>query len=211
MQPLFSVLDHLVYATPDLEATLRDIEDLFGVRPVAGGHHKAWGTRNALIALGPRMYLELFGPDPGQPGPAAPRPFGLDTPSRARLASWVARADDLPAVVAAARREGLDLGEVQERSRERPDGSVLKWTMTDPTKSREAGILPYFIHWGDSPHPAASSPGGCTLVAIKARHPDAVRIRRLLRTLGLDLGVEPGSSPALVATIRTPKGDIDLG
>ncbi len=211
MQSLFSVLDHLLYATPDLEAAVQDVENRFGVRAAIGGRHKAWGTWNALISLGPRMYLELFGPDPEQGSPAGPRPFELDTLRQARLATWVARSDDLRAVLEAAKREGLDLGDVQERSRERPDGSLLKWTMTDPKKSREDGILPYFIHWGDSPHPAASSPGGCTLLALKARHPDAPRIRRLLRALELDLAVETGPKPGLVATNRTRRGDLDLG
>ena len=209
MQPLFSVLDHLVYATPDLDAAIAEIERSLGVRASIGGQHKAWGTRNALISLGPRMYLELFGPDPSLPAPAT-RPFGLDTLARARLASWVARAEDLAAVVRSAAVEGVDLGEVQQRSRQRPDGSVLAWTMTDPTKSRADGIVPYFIHWGDSPHPAASSPTGCALLAIRARHPDALRLRRVLRALGLDLPVEQGPSAALEATIRSPAGDVVL-
>ena len=209
MQPLSSVLDHLVYATPDVDAAISEIARRLGVRAAVGGQHKAWGTRNALISLGPRMYLELFGPDPTLPVPAA-RPFGLDTLDRPRLASWVARAEDLGAVVRAAAAEGVDLGQVQQRSRQRPDGSVLSWTMTDPTMRRADGIVPYFIHWGDSPHPAASSPTGCTLLEIRARHPDAARLRKVFRALGLDLSVEPGPSPVLEATIRSPVGDVVL-
>jgi len=208
-QPLFSVLDHLVYATPDLDAAVAEIEGRLGVRAAVGGQHKAWGTRNALISLGPRMYLELFGPDPTLPAPAA-RPFGLDTLTRARLVSWVARAQDLAAAVQAAAAEGVDLGEVQQRSRQRPDGSVLSWTMTDPTKPRADGIVPYFIHWGDSPHPAASAPAGCTLLALRVSHPEAARLHRVFQALGLDLSVEPGPGPLLEATIRSPVGDVVL-
>ena len=83
--------------------------------------------------------------------------------------------------------------------------------MTDPTKTREDGIVPYFIDWGASPHPAESSPRGCTLLGIRARHPDYLRVRRILRALGLGLEVENGARATLVATIRTPKGEVELG
>ena len=209
MIPLLSILDHLVYATPDLDATIERLEQLFSVRAVIGGQHPGWGTKNALLSLGPKAYLEIMGPDPTQPEPKQPRPFGMDTMSKPRLMTWVARTDDIQAIIDKAQWQKLDLGELQEKSRKKPDGSILKWTMTDLRKNRKDGTIPYFINWGDSEHPAENSPKGCRLIKLEVFHPDAKRVNELLKNLGIDLKVGPGSV-ALKATIESPKGQIVL-
>jgi Glyoxalase-like domain len=114
------LIDHLVYAAPDLPAAVAEVEARFGVRARAGGAHTGSGTRNALLALGPRTYLEIIAPDPGQPAPPAPRPFGVDGLRRGGLAGWALACDDIDAAVARARSRGYDPGEVaggQHRTR----------------------------------------------------------------------------------------------
>ena len=207
---LLARLDHLVYATPDLAASVRDIGALFGVAATPGGRHPGWGTHNALLALGPRMYLEIVGPYPAGAPPAGRRPFSIDGLVSPRLVTWACRGEELPAVVRAAGLNGVDLGEVQARSRQRPDGSTLAWTMTDPLTDRAGGVVPFFIDWGDSPHPAAGAPTGCRLVAVRAEHPDAERVGSVLRLLGIDLPVKAGATPCLAARILTPRGEVEL-
>jgi len=209
MTPLLSLVDHLVYVTRDVDAAIEQVEQLLGVRATMGGQHPNWGTRNALLSLGGKAYLEIMGPDPGQGEPAQPRPFGIDNASKPHLATWVARTADVQLVIDQAKRQNLDLGELQERSRKKPDGSILKWTMTDLTKNRRDGIIPYFINWGDTPHPADSSPRGCSLIRLEAFHPDAGQVNILLKGLGIDLHVRVGPV-ALRAMVKSPKGQVTL-
>ena len=180
-----SRLDHLVYATPDLWATVRELEKLLGAAATLGGRHPAWGTRNALLSLGPRVYLEVIGPDPAVGRSADRRPYGLEGLRAPRLSTWVARDEKLESVVRTARSLGVELGEVQRRSREKPD-------------------------WGDSPHPAVDAAVGCRLHAFGGVHPDADRIRSVLRGLDLDLPVTPGEKPCLIAEITGPKGKLEI-
>jgi hypothetical protein len=207
---LLARVDHLVYATAELDRGVAEIERLLGVRASAGGRHPTWATRNALAALGPRCYLEIIAPDPDQPPSAAARPFGLDGHAPSRLIGWAAAAADLGQLRAAATQHGVALGEMLAGSRQRPDGTILKWTLTDPSCVVADGIVPFFIDWGASPHPAASATAGATLVSLRAEHPNAEQVREILRVFGLPMSVVTASAPALVAVIDGPKGRVVL-
>ena len=207
---LISRVDHLVYATPDLNRGVEEIEKLLGVRATAGGQHPGRGTRNAMVALGPTAYLEILAPDPEQPPPEEPRPFGLDELKESRLIAWFVNGRDLERLRGEAVRKGVPLGEVKSGSRRRPDGVQLWWQFTDPWVRVADGIVPLFIDWGDSPHPARTAAKGATLVSMRAEHPDVLGVREMLRRLGFDLAVKRGQSPALIAVIEGPRGRVEL-
>jgi hypothetical protein len=207
---LLAQVDHLVYATPDINAGIDTLERLLGVRATVGGQHPGLGTRNALIALGPTSYIEIIGPDPDQAKPKGPRRFGIDDLKAPRLVTWVAKGSQLERLAADARLHGVDLGEVLSGSRKRPDGVVLSWRYTDPRMVVANRIVPYFIDWGTSPHPALTAPKGASLLGLRAEHPDVRRVRDMLDRLGLDLPLQRGAAPALIATISSPKGRVEL-
>jgi len=203
-------VDHLVYATPDLQLGIETAEQLFGVRATPGGQHPGLGTRNALIALGPATYLEIIGTDPEQPTPVGGRRFGIDALKAPHLLTWVAKGKSLQTFAADAKAHGIDLGAVIPGSRKRPDGVVLSWTYTDPRVVLADRLIPYFIDWGSSPHPSATAAKGVTLVSLRAEHPDAERVQIMLKQLGLDLVVTRGAKPSLIATFNSPKGQVVL-
>lgn len=207
---LLSKVDHLVYATPNLAAGIEQVERLLGVKAIPGGQHPGGGTRNALIGLGDGIYLEIIGPDLSQPKPDRARRFGIDELRAPRLVTWASKGTDLEGIVKDAKSHGLDLGQVQFGSRRRPDGVLLAWRLTVSLELSAGGIIPFFIDWGETPHPASTLPKGCTIVALRAEHPDANRVQAGLSALGLNLRVDKGSAPTLIASIRTPHGDVEL-
>src|SRR5215472_3629188 len=200
---LLRSVDHLVYACPDLQAGLDRIESLLGVRPTPGGRHPGAGTRNALLSLGPSSYLEIIGPDPEQPEPAEPRLFGIDALTSPRLAAWAATEEDLEKRAADARKQGIRLGQVKAGSRRSPEGALLSWRYTSPAAVIGDGLVPFFIDWGTTPHPAAHAARGAQLVAFRAEHPDAASVRDVLRKLGLDLPVAAGPRATLIAEVAS--------
>lgn len=205
-----SEIDHLVYATPDVDGTVEALAARLGVRAVPGGRHPGRGTRNALLGLGPRCYLEVVGPDVDQPAPPQGRWFCVDELQAARLVAWAVRDSDLEARATEAGAAHLALGPIVSGSRQRPDGARLAWRFTDPAVRGAGGLVPFFIDWGTGAHPADGLPQVGDLVELRAEHPDAARIEASLRQIGVEVRVGPGAFPRLIATLETPRGRVEL-
>ena len=201
-------IDHLVYAVPDLASAVDDLERRTGVRAAAGGKHLGLGTHNALLALGPKTYLEIIAPDHEQPQPASRRPFGLDSSANARLAGWVVGVEDIDAAIATARAHGYDPGDAIDMQRSTPDGAVLRWKLT--INAVDGGPVPLLITWGDTEHPARTAPQGIVLEQLAIETPAPATLTPTLRALGVDVVVRTASEPTLVADLRSPSGRILL-
>jgi flagellar motor switch protein FliN len=103
--------------------------------------------------------------------------------------TWAAKGRDLPTLARQAARAGIMLGPITAGSRRRPDGLLLSWQYTDPRTVVADGIVPFFIDWGTSPHPAGSAAAGAELVGLRALHSDPVRVQKMLAALEVDLPV----------------------
>jgi hypothetical protein len=201
-------IDHLIFAAPDLEDGVREVEARFGVRAAGGGQHLGQGTHNKLLALGPRTYLEIIAPDPAQPEPSGPRPYGVDGVTRSGLVGWAIACEDIDRAHDEALAAGHDPGEVIDGHRLTPDGTMLSWQAT--SSARTSGLVLFLISWGNTTHPAASAPSGLRLESLHIEHPDPESIVRVLRALGTDVAVVKAARTGIVARVVGPTGGFEL-
>ncbi|WP_248803217.1 VOC family protein [Pseudomonas sp. MWU13-2100] len=204
-----STIDHLAIVAPDLDTGCAFVTGVLGVDLQPGGAHPRMGTHNRLLRLGPELYLEVIAVDPLAERPRRPRWFGLDQlapDSPARLATWVARTDDIQAVSASCHDI---LGDVEPMTR-----GALSWQITIPADGSLplGGVAPTLIQWAQATHPAsAMQDKGCSLVALDVFHADPEKVRTVLSAINFSGPVylhalKDTSTPFLVAHIQTPNG-----
>ena len=207
-------LDHLVYTTPDVAASVAELEERTGVPVTPGGSHVGKGTRNAFLAIGPRMYIEVLGPDEFDTAFTGSRRYNLDGLTEPTLLTWCTEPQDLQDQAAVARAHGYEPGETLPLSRRKPDGELLEWTLVTHTFGDLAnafgGVVPFMIDWLDCTHPTAELEQKVTLREFTATHPDAEGTRNALAAMGADLPVNPGERPSLTAVFDTPNGQVTL-
>ena len=233
-------IDHLVFGVPGtLEEACAAFEQKTGVAPLIGGVHRGLGTHNALVALGGPDdgsagascgYLEILALDPQQQ-PTPERLWmameGVVRRGEPRMVTWAtdrAEPPGLEAAVAAAAARGFETGAVQAFARDTADGRPLAWKLAyrhyDEASLPADGLVPFLIEWDAacrSYAPAAGAPRGCELLSLQAAagaaHEEAAAG---LAAVGIDPAdlLVPGALPdargRLVATLRTPKGLVEL-
>jgi hypothetical protein len=206
----------MLLGVSDLDRGIAWVEERSGVHAAVGGVHPGRGTRNALLSLGPRQYLEIIAPDPTQSESeiAVPSATALVAMLRKlkepRLVGWGAHTDDISSVAKKATVAGLKFGGPLDGSRVRPDGKTLRWK-TLVLENDFDGILPFLIEWsGDSVHPSQDAPAGCRVHSFTAETPQAQQVALTARTLGIDLSVTTGMATQLLARITGTKGEFEL-
>jgi hypothetical protein len=202
-------LDHLMIGAADLDRGVQWLEQRSGMRAAIGGTHPGRGTRNALIALRGRQYVELIAPDPAQPENLSAHLRSIKEP---RVIGWAAASSDIESLGKRIRSMGHEPSAPRPGSRARPDGRILRWTTLGVSSKYAAGgvdPIPFFIQWGaDSAHPSSDSPAGCELSSLEFEHPDSEDLSDALARLEISATVRQARSVGLVATLSTPKGAV---
>ena len=201
-----SALDHILLGSSDLDQGIAFVKEHTGVAPAFGGVHPGRGTRNALLSLGDRHYLEVIAPDPAQPN--TPDTYGLKNLAAPRLVGWAAHPGDLNAFATRLRDAGLAFDGPTRGERKRPDGRILRWKTLN-LHDDKADLLPFFIEWSaDTIHPSADAPQGCKVLLFELSAPDDAGLRRTCTVLDLDVRVAHGDTPKLLARIGGKSGSV---
>lgn len=172
-------VDHLVVAAPDLDEAVEAVESALGLELEAGGSHPGLGTRNRLLGLGAGAYLEVIAPDPEQPEPDAPRPFGIDQLETPTLVTWAL------AVGGGVESDGVASDDspsgyqpFRSMSRRRPDGGTLSWKIAFPTEAARIDSpvqpVPFLIDWRGMPSPGETLDARAQLDALRIWGPSNV-------------------------------------
>ncbi|MGH9768847.1 MAG: VOC family protein [Blastocatellia bacterium] len=207
--PAKATIDHLILGASDLDQAVAWFEKTTGVKPIIGGVHPGRGTRNALVSLGGRQYLEILAPDPAQQGVSLK--YDLNPLTTPRLIHWVSVTNDINLVVEKSRSAGLSPAGPRDGSRARPDGRMLKWRSLDVVNNERVTLIPFFIQWAaDSLHPSQDSPKGCELQSFGMEHPNPASVAETLRKLGIEAEIKQAKEARLRAVLKTPKGKVEL-
>jgi hypothetical protein len=201
-------LDHILLGVSNLDHGIAWVEQHTGVRAAFGGVHPGRGTRNALLALGPRRYLEIIAPDPQQPSQGLA--LELKTMNEPRVFNWAVHTSDIASAAKEVTAAGFAINGPNDGSRARPDGRTLRWKSFS-LKDDRGGLLPFFIGWDrDSVHPSEDAPKGCTLKQFLLKSPSAEELERLGTRLGLNVSVVRAADTGLSAIVMSLKGQMEL-
>ena len=159
-------LDHLSFAAgPDgLAATAARIGAQLGAEFVDGGVHPRFGTRNMVLALADRTYLEIV---EVLDHPASDKAaFGQAVRARSNLGGgwlgWVVAVDDITDLETRLGRSAV------KGNRHRPDGVELRWRQIGVNGLIGDPQLPFFVSW-ETPelHPGADYDGPLSLGCLE--------------------------------------------
>ncbi len=209
-QPSPSVqVDHIIVGVSNLEAGIREFEQLSGVRAVPGGAHPGQGTRNALLSLGEGVYLELYAPNPAE-AVDSPTVKELQGLRRLKPIGWAVSTTDVDALRSYLGSLGLPQSPPEAGSRVRPDGSVLQW-VSFGFENLDHSLAPFFIQWKQREfHPSLTSPGGCRLVSIRLRDPAPTELEAAVQPLKLSIPVDRKPETQMELKLSCPRGNVTL-
>ena len=90
--------------------------------------------------------------------------------------------------------------------RKLPNGNWLGWKLFGVRNHGFGALVPFFIDWMDSEHPARTAPRGGSFVKMDVFSPEPQKLGDIYRILGLDIAVIRAAVPALSVTVESRSG-----
>ena len=197
-------VDHLVWYCADLAEGERYFAERMDRGSVYGGVHPGGGTANRLQSLSDATYLEILGRDPAQAETSlAPEVRAL---SGSGLYHWAVGGVDLSELRQKVSAAGLAGSELVTGGRTLPNGSWLGWKCFGIHDHGFGALVPFFIDWIDSEHPAKTAPRGGSLVGVEVFSPQTEKLSDLYVILGLDISVTKAAAPGVSVTFESRSG-----
>jgi Glyoxalase-like domain len=201
-------VDHLVWYCSDLAQGESYFAERTGCSSAYGGIHPGEGTANRLLSLSETTYVEILGRDIAQQESSlAPEVRGLVGHG---LYHWAIGGVDIAGIRTRAIAAGLIGSDLVAGGRTLPNGNWLGWTCFGIHNHEFGAMVPFFIDWMESEHPAKTAPRGGRLHAIEAFSPQAQKLRDLYQVLGIDVPVLEAQASGLSVTLASAKGSTIL-
>lgn len=210
-------LDHVSFAAhPDgLEATTERIADRLGIEPVKGGVHPRFGTRNMILPLTGRQYVEVV---EVLEHPAAEKvPFGQAVRARSEAGGgwlgWVVEVADLTPYEEKLERPAAP------GSRLFPDGRQLEWHQIGVKGLISDPQLPFMIRFDSEPemHPSQARITDVRLAGMEiAGSPERVTewlggpVEDVLASLEVTWSSPNGTPGVMAVSFATPDGTVTI-
>ena len=210
-------LDHVSFAVgaDGLAGTTAELGRLLGASFLDGGAHPRFGTRNMILPLKNRQYLEVV---EVLDHPASDKAaFGQAVRERSTAGggwmAWCVSVDDMAEVEHRIGRHAVP------GNRRRPDGFNLQWRQIGTSSMRADPQLPYVTAWDIDPseHPSQMAPSEIELVALDiAGSPQRLSdwlgepAVDALETIDVNWTAPHGLPGIMAATFRTPTGDVRI-
>jgi hypothetical protein len=210
-------LDHVSFAVgaAGLAGTTAELGQLLGATFLDGGAHPRFGTRNMILPLKNRKYLEVV---EVLDHPAADKAaFGQAVRARRDAGGgwlgWCVSVDDMTEVERRMGRHAVP------GNRRRPDGYNLEWRQIGTSGMKADPQLPFVIQWEKDPaqHPSLMAPSEVSLTALEIAG-DPQRLASYLGEPAIEAleeievrWVAPHGQPGIVAAqFATPKGVVRI-
>jgi len=204
-------IDHFVFAVPDLEEAIDWFESITGCRPIFGGYHTTQGTKNALVNLGNKCYLEFLAIDDENRKFKTNRWMGIDLIEKSQTTRWALKSFDLDRETEILKLYNPELAKIKGGQRKTPNGKMLNWQLTMPLSKPKVELIPFLIDWQNSEaHPTDNLPQECELVGVEFRSPNSVAVSNMFKKLSIDTKVVKGNFSKIRLQIKSVMGGIEI-